>query len=495
MPINRSRWVVAGPLALTAIATAAVLVPTYGTGSSHREAPKISQDPTADNTDVYFFTSPDKPDTATVVANFIPFEEPAGGPNFFGFNDDVRYSIKVDNTGDGREDITYEFRFHTKTVNPATFLYNTGPITYDPATKSFQNLNVVQTYDVRRITSRNGKRIVKTLGATCSARRTTSGPSRSPTYDDLVQPTIYTLKDGSKVFAGQRDDPFFVDLGSTFDLINIGASPPARPNVGFGNQGGGDDGVTGYNVHSIALQIPKAELTNTGKNPTDANDPNSVVGVYSSADRPAVSYDANGKASVQWKQVSRLGEPLINEVVIPLGKKDFWNSSDPADDSQFTSNYLNPELAADINLLFPVVKAPEHNRTDLVAVLLTGLPPGNPFKLVTQIGKGKPAKADLLRLNLAVPPTPPDKQNRLGVLAGQADGFPNGRRLGDDIVDIEEQAVAGALVRPAGETPPLGDGVDANDLPFLSSFPYVAPPVNGLAKNHIRPSTFPYGGN
>jgi Domain of unknown function (DUF4331) len=493
MPTNRSRLLVAGPLALAAITAAAVIVPTFGAGSSHREAPKISKDPTADNTDVYFFTSPDKPDTATVVSNFIPFEEPAGGPNFFGFNDDVRYSIKVDNTGDGHEDITYEFRFHTKTANPNTFLYNTGQITYDPQKGAFNNLSVVQTYDVKKITWSHGRRVVRTLGRNLLSPPNNVGPKSIANYNDLVQPTIYTLKDGTKVFAGQRDDPFYVDLGSTFDLINL--DKPGRPNIGFGNKGGGDDGVTGYNVHTIALQIPKWELTNTGKNPTDANDPNSVVGVYSTAERPVVSYDSNNRASVKWQQVSRLAEPLINEVVIPLGKKDLWNASDPADDSQFANNYRNPELAADINLLFPAVKAPEKKRDDLVAVLLTGLPPGNPFKLVTQIGKGKPAQADLLRLNLAVPSTPPDQQNRLGVLAGQADGFPNGRRLVDDIVDIEEQAVAGVLVRPMGETPPLGDGVDANDLPFLSSFPYVAPPVNGFAKNHIRPSTFPYGGN
>jgi len=498
MPINPKRWLVTGPLALTAIATAAVLVPSFAVPSSHREAPRIAQDPTADNTDVYFFTSPDKPDTATIVSNFIPFEEPAGGPNFFTFNDDVKYSLKVDNSGDGRGDVVYEFRFKTKIANPNTFLYNTGPITYDAGSNSFTNLSVVQTYDVKKITYKGDKKVVRTIGRNLLTPPSNVGPKSIPNYDSVVQPTIYTLKDGTKVFAGQRDDPFFVDLGSTFDLINL--DKPGRPGIGFGgapeNQGKGDDGVTGYNVHTIAIQVPKTQLTANGKQPTDPNSTDSVVGVYSTTERPVISYDKNGKAgSTKWQQVSRLAEPLINEVVIPLGKKDFWNASDPADDKQFLNNYRNPELAADINLLFPAVKAPEKKRDDLVAVLLTGLPPGNPFKLVTQIGKGKPAFADLLRLNLAIPPTPPDKQNRLGVLGGQADGFPNGRRLVDDIVDIEEQAVAGVLIRPMGETPPLGDGVANNDLPFLSSFPYLAAPVNGFAKNHIRPSTFPSGGN
>ena len=221
-----------------------------------------------------------------MVANFIPFEEPAGGPNFFGFNDDVRYSIKVDNTGDGREDITYEFRFHTKTMNPATFLYNTGPITYDPATKSFTNLNVVQTYDVQKITWRNGKRIVKTLGRDLLSPPNNVGPKSIANYDDLVRPAIYTLKDGSKVFAGQRDDPFFVDLGSTFDLINIGASPrPAQRRLRQpGRRRRRRDRVQ-RPQHRPA--DPQGRADQHGKNPTDANDPNSVVGVYSSADRPA----------------------------------------------------------------------------------------------------------------------------------------------------------------------------------------------------------------
>ncbi len=480
---------------LLAAAAAATVIPTFAGGSSHREAPGISQDPTADNTDVYAFVSPDKPDTATLVANFIPFEEPAGGPNFFGFSDNVRYQIKIDNTGDGAEDIAYRFKFHTTIKNPDTFLYNGGAVSFDPATGTYKNLNVVQTYDVSKVTFRaNGKvKSIKPLGRNLLSPPNNVGPKSTPNYAGLVAPAIHPIPGGGQVFAGQRDDPFFVDLGSTFDLINIDA--PGRPGIGLGDQGGGDDGLTGYNTHAIAIQVPKSQLTRNGVFPTDANSTSSVVGVYASAERlvPVGSVDGSKtRVKVAWQQVSRLGNPLINEVVIPLGKKDRWNATDPSDEAQFVKHYTTPELAAAINLLFPgAVNAPQTNRKDLVAVLLTGLPPGNPTGLVTQIGN-KPQVADLLRLNLAILPTAAPK--RLGALAGDAQGFPNGRRLGDDVVDISEQAVAGVLAplfglpAPTAAAGKLGDGVDANDQPFLSTFPYVATPISGFDVKHPRPA-------
>ena len=480
---------------LLAAAAAATVIPTFAGGSSHREAPGISQDPTADNTDVYAFVSPGKSDTATIVANFIPFEEPAGGPNFFGFSDHVRYQIKIDNTGDGAEDIAYRFKFHTKINNPNTFLYNGGPVTFDPATGSYKNLNVVQTYDVTKVTFRaNGRvRSIKTLGRNLLSPPNNVGPKSTPNYTALVSPAIHPLPGGGQVFAGQRDDPFFVDLGSTFDLINIDA--PGRPGIGLGNQGGGDDGLTGYNTHTIAIQVPKRQLTRNGATPTDPNSTSSVVGIYSSADRlvpTSIVKGSKSRVKVEWRQVSRLGNPLINEVVIPLGKKDRWNTTDPSDDAQFLKHYTTPELAAAINLLFPgVVNAPQTNRQDLVAVLLKGLPPGNPTGLVTQIGNS-PKVADLLRLNLAIAPSATPK--RLGALAGDGQGYPNGRRLGDDVVDISEEAVAGALAplfglpAPTAAAGKLGDGVDTNDQPFLSTFPYVATPISGFDVKHPRPA-------
>jgi hypothetical protein len=478
---TRQRWLVAAPLAATAAAVALAVAPPFGGASSHREAPSISQDPTADNTDVYAFRSPDAPDTATIVANWIPFEEPAGGPNFYRFSDDVKYELKVDNTGDARPDVTYEFRFATKVRNPDSFLYNGGPITFDAKKGQYTNLNVVQTYTLRKITTdAKGRSVVTVLGRNLLTPPNNVGKASTPDYASLVAPAVYSFKDGTRVFAGQRDDPFFVDLGGTFDLISFRSAPPGAFSAG------GVDGLRGYSTNTIAIQVPIRQLTRTKSVPTDVQSTNSVVGVYATASRPVIDLK---KGTARWQQVSRLANPLINEVVIPLGKKDLWNRSAPADDKQFEKNYLKPELAAVLNALYDL-GSPTTGRVDLTTILLTGIPPKNGLGLpTTQIGN-KPAKADLLRVNLAVPPTPFASQTRGGLLDGQADGFPNGRRLVDDTVDIAERAVAGVLAGPLGLPAPngsnaalvplLGDGVNANDVPFQASFPYVANPGSGF---------------
>lgn len=493
---RRRRVLVASPL--LAIAAAAAVIPTFGSGSSHREAPGITDDPKADSTDVYAFTSPDDPNTATIVANYVPFEEPAGGPNFYGLSDSARYVVNIDNTGDGKTDIAYRIRTRTRTVNDESFLYATGPVTYDPAARAYKNLNVVQTYDVIRVTYRPDGRVAsaKYVGRNLLSPPNNAGPKSTPNYASaLVPPAIHGLHGGGKVFVGQRDDPFFVDLGATFDLVNIDA--PGRMNIGLGDQGGGDDGLTGYNVHSIVLQLPKSQLTRDGANPTDPASTKSVIGVYTSAERyipgPIVKRGKKLVHTGRWTAVSRLGNPLVNEVIIPLGKKDRWGATSPDKDAQFLKYFTTPELAGAINALFPgAVNAPTTNRQDLVTVLLKGLPPGNPTGLVNQIG-AKPAIADLLRLNLAVPPaaTP----NRLGAVGGDGAGFPNGRRLADDVVDIELKAVGGALAplfglpAPTANAGKLGDGVDTNDQPFLPSFPYVATPLSGFDVKHPRPAS------
>jgi len=478
---TRQRWLVAAPIAAAAAAVAVAVAPPFSGASSHREAPSISQDPTADNTDVYAFRSPDAPDTATIVANYIPFEEPAGGPNFYRFSDDVKYELKVDNTGDARPDVTYEFRFATKVRNGNSFLYNGGPITYDAKSGSYTNLNVVQTYTVRKITTDSkGRTTVSTVGRNLLTPPNNVGPASTPNYTSLVAPAIHAFKDGTKVFAGQRDDPFYVDLGGTFDLLSFRSAPPGAFMTG------GIDGLKGYSVNTIAIQVPIRQLTRTKSVPTDLNSTSSVVGVYATASRPVIDLK---KGTARWQQVSRLGNPLVNEVVIPLGKKDLWNRSAPADDKQFEKYYLKPELAAVVNLLYDI-GAPTTNRIDLTTILLKGIPPKNPLGApTTQIGN-KPVTADLARVNLAAPPTPFASQTRGGLLDGQADGFPNGRRLVDDIVDIEERAVAGALAPVFGLPAPngsnaalaglLGVGVNANDVPFLTSFPYVATPGSGF---------------
>ena len=313
--------------------------------SSHREALQIAQDPVADNTDTYAFVSPDKPDTVTLVGNWIPLEEPAGGPNFHNFGDDVKYTLNVDNNGDAVDDIVWEFRFSTKVQNGNTFLYNTGPITSltDP------DFNIRQTYSVAKV--ENGRRTVLASGLPVPPANI--GPRSTPNYEQLASAAVKGLSDGSKVFAGPRDDPFFVDLGSVFDLAGLRPFNQAhlipRPTEA------GVDGVSGYNTHSIVLQVPIKELTGDKKALTGADDPDAVLGVYAASWRrqtKVLSPSGNSPVSLgQWVQVSRLGMPLVNEVVIPLGKKDRFNASDPADDALFGKCVLDPEVARLIPVL------------------------------------------------------------------------------------------------------------------------------------------------
>src|SRR5213593_243589 len=282
--------------------------------SSHREAPEISKDPVADNTDLYAFVDPNDSSKVTILANYIPLEEPAGGPNFFQFGDDVLYEIKIDNDGDARADVTYQFRFQTRFTNPETFLYNTGPIT----SLTSPSWNVRQTYSVTRVVV-DGDEDERTAPVRI-------GPRSTPNYPALANAAIQSLAAGVKVFAGQRDEGFFVDLGSIFDLgalrpfQNLHLIPlPAASGV---------NGTKGFNVHTIAISVPKTDVTRGGFDPTDPADPRSVIGVWSAARRrKALVREKNGRLveTGPWVQVSRLGEPLINEVVIELGEKDRWN--------------------------------------------------------------------------------------------------------------------------------------------------------------------------
>ena len=341
--------------------------PEKGLASSHREAPRIMVDPSADNTDVYAFVSPDRPDTVTIVANYIPLEEPAGGPNFNEFADDVLYELKVDNNGDGREDVSYQFEFSTQTRNGNTFLYNTGPID----TLSDTDWNRPQTYKVTRVSK--GKTTILAKGVPTPP--VNIGPRSTPNYGSLMQAAVRQLPGGIKVFAGQSDDPFFVDLGSVFDLAGLRPFNPAH--VIPLNADDGVDGVGGFNTHAIVLQVPITQLTRDGKLHA-ADDMKGVIGVYATANRRRLQViDSNGRrrSAGDWVQVSRLAEPLINEVVIPLGKKDRWNASDPSGDASFASHYTSPEVTRLANLLYPVLdNAPESGRGDIATILLTGVP-------------------------------------------------------------------------------------------------------------------------
>jgi hypothetical protein len=461
-------------LALAAVATVLVAAliraasPGPAGASSHSEAPLIGQDPRADNTDVYAFVSPDDPDKVTIIANYIPLEAPASGPNFYSFDDTVRYEINIDNDGDAREDLSYRFRFTTQTRNGGTFLYNTGPITSldDP------DWNRPQTYRVQLVKSKGPNRR-QVLGENLPTPPVNIGPRSTPDYPALAADAVHTLPGDVKVFAGQRDDPFYVDLGSVFDLLGLRPFNafhviPLAPEPGV-------DAVARYNTHAIAIQVPISQLTIPDR-PT--------IGVYANAERRRVRTlrdDGGAGHQADFVQVSRLGEPLINEVVIPLAKKDFWNREDPADDDQFVEFYRNPEVARLINALYPATEdIKETDRDDLVAILLTGVP---------SLNFTGPTKADLLRLNTSIEPTAPvGAGNRLGVMGGDFAGFPNGRRLEDDVVDIEVRAIAegygpflNALLGLPNKSPnnQLGDGVDENDKSFLSEFPYASIPHQG----------------
>jgi hypothetical protein len=466
--------------------TALWMLPTGA--SSHREAPLISGDPRADNTDVYAFVSPDRPDTVTIIANYIPLEDPAGGPNFHSFDDNVLYEIHVDGNGDARPDVTYQFRFRTEIRNLDTFLYNTGPID----SLSDPDWNMPQTYDVTEV--RSASKV--SLGTDLPTPPVNVGPRSIPDYGALRAAAIHTMPNGIKVFAGQVDDPFFVDLGSVFDLAGLRPFNPAH--VLPLPAAPGVDGVAGFNTHAIAIQVPidqVAQFPTGGRRPAGPNSPSGILGIYASASRPAlwIREEGNDSDSTKYVQVSRLGNPLINEVVIPLGQKDRWNMGNPFADQRFLARYTAPEVTRLENALYPVLdNAPETARGDLVAVLLTGIP-GLNFT-------GE-RKADLLRLNTAIPPSGPvGSGDRLGVLAGDFAGFPNGRRLEDDVADIDLRAfacgygpVAGPLVESFGfcdgnanRTPNnlLGDGVDANDRPFTQEFPYLGIPHQGYEHTH-----------
>lgn len=468
---------VLGAAAVAALA-AGTLVVTGSPGSSHREAPDILADPTADNTDVYAFTAAEAPGSLTVVANWIPMEEPAGGPYFGKLDPKARYYVKIDNTGDGYEDVAYRWKFRQFFRKPNSFL-DAAP-TVDSVDDP--DINFVQRYDLYKETYKN-RRLVKVRRVVKDApvAPANTGPKTVPNYSKVEAGAITGVAGGGLSFVGPIDDPFFLDLNTVFDGLNI--DKPGRPNIGLGNQGGGKDDVSGYNTHGFALQVPEAAVTADRKSVAGADARNAVVGVWATTERKRISVRSarvrsqkrrqREKHRSHWVQVSRLGNPLINEVVIPIGDKDKFNRTSPADDAKNFGQYaLNPELARLLNALFDLgVK--ETGRTDIVQALLTGVPG------LTQIG-AKPAAADTLKINMGVPPAA--SPNRFGVLAGDVAGFPNGRRLIDDVTDIELRVIAGALLPTdqGGKQIPLGDGVDQNDKPFRSTFPYVAQATDGF---------------
>ena len=450
-PTNARRRAIAGVAAAALAASgAALLAPGTSSASSHREAPLTSANPLADNTDVYAFVSPDNPKMTTLIANWIPFEDPAGGPNFYPFGaDGYRYNIKVDNNGDGISDVTYQWTFHNVDKRGTnTFLYANG------AVNSFNDPNLLfkQTYTLAAFTGKEGKRTV--LVNNGEVAPSDVGKATFPNYAALRNEAITPVPGGGKSFAGQADDPFFLDL-RIFDLL-----------YGANLKEVGSDTLNGYNVNSIALQVPTAELTKGG-------DESGIVGVWSTTDQQTMQLTKGASTPTgPYVQVSRLSAPLVNEVIIPAGLKDAFNSLNPVEDKTVpaaVNAVLNPEVPRLIEAIYGI-KAPATPRDDLFAAFLTGISGLN------QPPAAAKNPAEMMRLNTGIAPAA--KPNRLGVLAGDNAGFPNGRRLADDVVDIELQALEGAI-RTGKLNPALTDKVDQNDKAFGKAFPYLALPTSG----------------
>ncbi len=455
--------------------------------SSHGEAPGISEDPVADSSDVYAFVSPDKPGTVTLIANYVPLQGPAGEPNFYEFGDGVLYEIHVDNDGDGRADVTYQFRFSTHLRDEDTFLYNTGPI----LSLNSHHWNRRQFYSVTRI---EGGTDAHALGQELVCPPCNIGPLSTPDYPSLAAAAVHDLGGGRKVFAGQRAEGFYVDLGSIFDLGDLRPFASAHNRYGLAKSpaNGPDANATkNLNVHSLALQVPISDLTRGGWTGTTVSDPRAVIGVWTSASRQRVRlFDAERAgilSSGPFTQISRLGNPLFNEVIVPMGKKDHWNTLLPADDKQFASYVAKPELAALLPSLYPGVfpnldalSKSGKPRTDLEAILLTGIPSGLIPGFQNYTGS---TQADMLRLNTAIKPTA--TPSIYGLLGGDLAGFPNGRRMWDNVVAIELRALAGATYAlvdktytPDAAAGAVTDGLPPADLnvPYLRHFPYLGVP-------------------
>ncbi len=487
-----------GLITAAAVLSFVVAGPTqFGDAASHRDAPLITEDPTADNTDVYAFVSREegRSDYVTLIANYIPLEEPGDGPNYFRFSDDVLYEIMVDVDGDAEEDLTYQFDFGTNigAVTPNTFLYNTGKIGLPPnpgdPTSQYTNWNQPQSFTLTENFGlrRAGPGVVLLEGARVAPSNV--GPNSVGTqaeYEALAEAAMHTIgysPDEIRIFAGPRDEGFYVDLMGAFDLINI-----RDPGV---------DTTSGFNVHTIALEVPKSRFQDAGD--TDGN-----IGVWASASRPKTTVLRRGGqppfTSDRLQQVSRLGNPLVNEVLIPLSFKDQYNASHPSDDeANITDLIVDPGTSQGSAALIPILNSltgctPTDDRADLELALLTGIPagviPGFPGNQDTQDPSG-PAKADMLRLNYNIPPA--TSPSPLGLLGGDIAGFPNGRRVGDDVLDIDLKAAAGAVLHVLGaiDCPvslDLSDNVDGNDVPYLSEFPYLGIPHQGFDHEHAHGS-------
>jgi hypothetical protein len=483
--------------------------------SSHREAPITALDHAADITDFYAFVSYDHPDRVTFIMNVDPFLEPSNGPNFFPFDPNVLYQIRVDNTHDAVSDVTFNIQFQTQIRAPQLFTGFAGagnginapansPAPVKPGTPivppaitsldgpGSAGLSLRQTYTVTMFRGTKKIPLTSVTGASLFAVPTNIGPRTMPNYEALAMQGIYTVQGDRgdiRVFAGTVADPFFIDLGAAFDSLNFRAG--AGGGVLTAAQDKDDhlnlapNAVSGFNVNTIAIEVPIAYLTADG-NQHPATDVRATIGAWATTSRPQLTVRRSplpDESEGAYYQVQRLGNPLINELIIGTGFKDKWSMSHPANDAQFASFDLDPTLARLFNAIYGI-NIPPPPRTDLLP-LVTYAPP------IAAPGTPAGPIADLLRLNTGVPPTPMANRSRLGLIAGDGAGFPNGRRVTDDVVDIAARVVGGGVLNPKFNVAPnnlIGDGVAATDVPTQETFPYVHFAYSGRDSRHIDPS-------
>jgi hypothetical protein len=484
-----------------------LVTPPTTFAASHREAPITALDTKADITDFFAFVSYENPNTVTFLLNVDPFLEPGNGPNYFPFDDTILYSINVDNNYDALAHISFQVQFQTEIRAPGVFTGFVGagnginapsnsPPPVAPGTPivppaitaldgaGAAGLSLRQSYTVTMIKNGVSTPLTSSTGSTLYAVPSNVGPRTMPNYPALAAQGIYDLTNGVRVFAGTVDDPFYIDLGAAFDSLNfrtgagggvLSAAADANDHVNTA-----PDFVSGYNVNTIAIQVPISMLTKTGvKEP--ATSTYATIGAWGTTARPRITVrraPLPAETSGGYAQVQRMGNPLINELIIGTGSKDFWSMSQPVNDSQFASFDLDPLFARVLNAIYGIA-IPTPPRTDLLP-LVTYAPP------IAAPGTTAGPIADLLRLNTGVAPTPEASRKRLGLLAGDAAGFPNGRRVSDDVTDIAARAVAGILAGPQYNYR-IGDGVNTNDVPYQETFPYVAWAQSGRNRRHIDP--------
>ncbi len=485
--------------------------------ANHREAPITALDHKADITDFFAFVSygPDqaantRPTKVTFVLCVDPLLEPANGPTYFPFDPGILYEIKIDNNHDAVEDISFQFQFETEQRLPSLFTVYAGigegvrtpanspapvpagTLLVPPQIKDFNNpgLGQRQRYRFSMIKGNNATTFSNVNGQPFYAVPTNTGP-RTMDYPSLYKAGTYEMTNGMKVFAGTVDDPFWIDLGATFDTLNLrtlGSGIPAVLTDGedAAKQNFASDTVSGYAVNAIAIEIPIEMLTSTGRLEA-ANVPAATIGAWGTTSRPRITVrrSPNPLSSTgPLRQVQRMGQPLFNELLIGVGTKDFFSMSEPKDDAQFAAFALDPTLARVVNALTGgVVAIPNAPRLDLVP-LVTYAPP------IAAMGTPAGPIADILRLNTGVPATPPSAINRLGLIAGDAAGYPNGRRFQDDVVDIALRVVVGGVLSPGFNRFPnnrLGDGVNVNDTNYQDTFPFLGYCPSGRDRRHVDP--------